>query len=66
MHVRMNGHRSKFDSDKNKYELSALLQHAFESHRNYFNMGIFKLGIVKRIDHNNWNREEEFYIIKIS
>ena len=53
-----------FFNDKNKYELSALSQHAFESHRNDFNMSIFKLGIVKRVGHNNLNREEEFYISK--
>ena len=64
MHVRMNGHRSKFVNDKNKYELSALSKHAFESHRNDFNMSIFKLGIVKRVGHNNLNREEELYITK--
>ena len=64
MHVRMNGHRSKFVNDKNKYELSALSKHAFESHRNDFNMSIVKLGIVKRVGHNDLNREEEFYITK--
>ena len=63
MHVRMNGHRSKFKIDTDlTFEQSALAMHTFLMHKDNFNMKIFKLGIVKKVNPNYLNREEDFFI----
>ena len=50
MHIRMIGHRDKFIIDERlKFEQSALSMHCFLKHNNDFDMGIFKLGIVRKI-----------------
>jgi hypothetical protein len=64
-HVRMNGHRNKFkiNSDKS-YEKSALSMHCFLKHQSDFNMGHFKLGIVKTVRPIDLDREENKLITK--
>ena len=63
MHIRMNGHRDKFIIDERlKFEQSALSMHCFLKHKDDFNMGIFKLGIVKKMAPLDLDREEEKFI----
>ena len=38
--------------------------HTFLEHRENFNMNIFKLGIVKKVNPNLLNRQEDFFITK--
>ena len=62
MHIRMNGHRSKFQIDSTlKFEQSALSMHAYLKHKDDFNMNIFKLGIVKQVNPNSLNRLEDYF-----
>ncbi len=61
-HSRLNGHRSKFKSVNKEYEKSALALHAFTVHPKSFNLDIFKVAIVKKVNPNSLNREEyRFY-----
>ena len=63
MHIRMNGHRDKFIIDERlKFEQSALSMHCFLKHKNDFKMGIFKLGIVRKMAPLDLDREEEKFI----
>ena len=60
MHIRINGHRNKFIIDERlKFEQSALSMHCL---KNDFDMGIFKLGIVRKMAPLDLNREEEKFI----
>ena len=64
-HVRMNGHRSKFKINSDLvYEKSALSIHCFLKHHSDFNMGHFKLGIVKKVRPIDLDREENKLITK--
>jgi len=64
-HVRMNGHRSKFKINSDLvYEKSALAIHCFTKHHSDFNMGHFKLGIVKKVRPIDLDREENKLITK--
>ena len=63
---RLNGHRSCFktdeEDDKKVYNGSALSLHWNDKHKdNVERMEIFRLGIVKQIDANLLNAEEEKY-----
>ena len=62
MHVRMNGHRNKFDSTSLEYEKSALSLHCFMKHKEQFDMKYFKLGIVKRVRPVLLDRVEDFQV----
>ena len=65
MHIRMNGHRSKFVIDERLlFEKSALSMHCFLAHKSQFSMEFFKLGIVKRVRPVDLDREEEKLIQK--
>ena len=65
MHIRMNGHRSKFVIDKNLlFEQSALSYHCFLAHKSQCSMTYFKLGIVKKVRPLNLDREESILINK--
>ena len=62
-HIRMNGHRDKFlIDDRLKFEHSALSMHCFLNHKDNFDLGIFKLGIVKKVSPLDLDREEEKFI----
>ena len=62
-HIRMNGHRSHFKIDSSlTFEKSALSMHAFLLHKDNFDMKIFKLGIVKKVNPTYLDREEDFFI----
>ena len=64
-HIRMNGHRNKFKIDNElSFEKSALSMHCFLAHKSDFNMGIFKLGIVKKVRPTALDREESILISK--
>lgn len=59
MHIRMNGHRSKFIINSSLlFEKSALSMHCFLAHKEQFDMNLFKLGIVKRVRPVDLDREE--------
>ena len=63
MHIRMNGHRSKFVIDNQLlFEKSALSMHCFLEHKNDFSMKYFKLGIIKKVRPVELDREENFFI----
>lgn len=63
MHIRMNGHRSKFLIDgKLLFEQSALSMHCFLVHKEAFGMKNFKLGIVKKVRPVDLDREEDNFI----
>ena len=65
MHIRMNGHRSKFVIDERLlFEKSALSMHCFLAHKSQFSMEFFKLGIVKKVRPVDLDREEEKLIQK--
>ena len=65
MHVRMNGHRSKFKIDSTlTYEKSALSMHCFLAHKSSFSMSFYKLGIVKKVKPVDLDREEARLIDK--
>ena len=65
MHIRMNGHRSKFViNGKLLFEHSALSMHCFLTHKQHFSMGHFKLGIVKQVRPIDLDREESNLINK--
>ena len=60
MHIRMNGHRSKFKIDNAlTFEKSALSMHCFLAHKSEFSMKYFKLGIVKKVRPLDLDREED-------
>ncbi len=62
-HVRMNGHRDKFVIDRRLlFERSALSYHNFLDHKDNFSLSNFKLGIVKKVNPVNLNREEQRFI----
>ena len=63
-HIRMNGHRSKFDLNDNNYETSALSMHCFQEHLNKFSLEVFKLGIVKKVKPSMLDREESRFSTK--
>ena len=58
LHSRFNGHRSKFKSENNEYEKSALSLHAFTVHPENFNLDIFRVAVVKKVNACSLNREE--------
>ena len=61
----MNGHRSKFVIDDDKlYETSALSMHCFLMHPDKFNLNVFKIGIVKKVNPVQLDREESRFTIK--
>ena len=63
MHIRMNGHRDKFIiDDRLKFEQSALSMHCFLKHKDNFSMSNFKLGIVRKVNPLDLDREEEKFI----
>ena len=64
LHIRMNGHRSKFKTDQLAFEQSALSYHCFLKHRDKDNFSIssFRIGIVKRVSAMELDRFEEFFI----
>ena len=63
MHIRMNGHRSKFVLDKKlSFEQSALSMHSFLVHKSSFDMKNFKLGVVKKVRPVDLDREEDNFI----
>jgi hypothetical protein len=65
VHVRFNGHRSKFViDDQRTYEKSALSQHCFDCHPDNMLLTNFKIGIVKSVNPIELDREENRYITK--
>ena len=63
MHIRMNGHRSKFVIDNRLlFEHSALAMHCYLVHKSSFDMKHFKLGIVKKVRPIDLNRVEDHFI----
>ena len=65
MHIRMNGHRSKFKIDSAlTFEKSVLSMHCFLVHKAEFSMKLFKLGIVKKVRPTALDREESKLITK--
>ena len=61
----MNGHRNKFKIDNElSFEKPALSMHCFLAHKSDFNMGIFKLGVVKKVRPTALDREESILISK--
>ena len=64
-HVRFNSHRSKFVIDEKKhYEQSALSQHCFDTHPNQMDLSYFNLGIIKKCNPIDLDREESRFISK--
>jgi len=64
MHLRINGHRSKFN--ELDYEKSALALHAYEHHPDQFNIEIFKFAVIKSCHPLRLNREEFRFIEKFN
>ena len=65
MHIRINGHRSKFVIDSRLlFENSALSMHCYLTHKLQFGMEYFKLGIVKKVRPLDLDREEGKLIFK--
>ena len=64
MHLRINGHRSKFNMLD--YEKSALALHAYEHHPDQFTIDIFKFAIMKSCHPLRLNREEFRFIEKFN
>eukprot|EP00116_Pleurobrachia_bachei_P007705 sb/3467967/ len=64
LHIRMNGHRSKFKTDQLAFEQSALSYHCFLKYRDKDNFSIssFRIGLVKRASPMELDRVEEFFI----
>ena len=64
-HTRFNGHRNKFVVDERiLYEKSALSQHCYETHPDQMKLSHFKLGIVKKCNPCELDREETRFILK--
>ena len=60
LHIRMNGHRSKFKINPQcDFEKSALSMHCFLKHKDEFSLNFFKIGIVKKVKPNELDREED-------
>ena len=59
----MNGHRDKFCiDDRLKFEQSALSMHCYLKHKTHFTLTTFKVGIVRKVNPMDLDREEERYI----
>ena len=64
MHMRINGHRIKFN--ETDYKKSALAMHAHDCHPDQFNINIFKFAVIKSCHPLRLNREEFKFIEKFS
>ena len=62
LHIRVNGHRSKFTHEH--FEKSALSIHCMEFHYDFFDIEVFKFGVVKQVKPIELDREEERFIDK--
>ena len=64
-HIRLNGHRNKFNiDDRALYEHSALSMHCYDVHRDTFSFDCFKFGIVKKTKPSLLDREEARFCTK--
>ena len=63
-HIRMNGHRNKFDRNDNNYEKSALAFHCHDIHPDIFCLDNFRIGLVRQMPPQNLDREEDILIHK--
>ena len=61
---RMNGHRSTFSLEEEKYKKSALSYHCQLEHPDQFDLCNFRLGLVKKVPPKNIDREEDILIHK--
>ena len=60
LHIRMNGHRNKFKINPQcDFEKSALSMHCFLKHKDDFSLNFFKVGIVKKVNPCELDREED-------
>ena len=63
LHVRFNGHRNKFKIDRAlTYEKSALSLHCFLKHKDNFDLGVFNVGVIRKVPAVELDRFESRFI----